>query len=65
MPKTPYINDPGSVFRKVNEVFQRLPLAAVVENQILCINGGLGRRFQYLDQLEELDRPLNYWSENG
>jgi hypothetical protein len=34
------INDPNSVYQKVNKVFDMLPLAALVEEKILCLHAG-------------------------
>ncbi len=41
------INDPNSVFQKINELFEWLPLAAVVHekktgNKMFCVHGGIG-----------------------
>lgn len=39
------INDPNSVFAKINETFEYMPLAAVVnqkERKIFCCHGGIG-----------------------
>jgi diadenosine tetraphosphatase ApaH/serine/threonine PP2A family protein phosphatase len=31
------------VWRRINELFNYLPLAATIENKILCMHGGIGR----------------------
>jgi protein phosphatase len=36
------LNDPNSVFQKINKVFEYLPLAALVDEKILCLHGGIG-----------------------
>lgn len=36
------IQNPNSVFNKINEVFDYLPLAAVLNNEILCVHSGIG-----------------------
>jgi protein phosphatase len=36
------INEPNSVFMKINKVFEYMPLCAVVEDKILCVHGGIG-----------------------
>ena len=51
-------NDPMSVFNKVNDVFDWLPLAATIEERIVCLHGGIGSTLQRLEQIEELKRPL-------
>ena len=37
------INDPNSIFQKINKVFSCLPLAAVIEDRIICFHGGVGK----------------------
>lgn len=34
--------DPDSVFNKINQLFEWLPLAAVIEDNFLCVHGGIG-----------------------
>ena len=35
----------GSLFNKVNDVFDWMPLAAVIEDKIICLHGGIGVMF--------------------
>ena len=35
-------SDENSVFSKINEVFDYMPLAAIVEDKIICLHGGIG-----------------------
>jgi protein phosphatase len=35
-------NDEESVFMRINRLFDWLPLAALIEDKILCIHGGIG-----------------------
>jgi len=51
-------NDPGSVFNKVNELFDWLPLAAIIEDKIICLHGGIGSTLERISQIELLKRPL-------
>ncbi len=50
--------DPLSVFNKVNEMFDWLPLAAVIEDKLICLHGGIGSTLKRVEQIEELKRPL-------
>ncbi|RLO01743.1 hypothetical protein DYB28_015224, partial [Aphanomyces astaci] len=45
-----------NVWRQFTEVFDYLPLTAVVENQIFCLHGGLSPSIDTLDHIRALDR---------
>ena len=49
----------AAVWRRLNEVFDYLPLAALVGGRILCVHGGIGRHLQTIEQIDALARPLN------
>jgi protein phosphatase len=51
-------SEPDSVFNKVNELFDWLPLAAVIEDKIICLHGGIGSTLLSVDQIEAIQRPL-------
>jgi diadenosine tetraphosphatase ApaH/serine/threonine PP2A family protein phosphatase len=40
----------------LNEVFDRLPVAAVVADRIICVHGGLSPTITYIDQLLTINR---------
>lgn len=46
------INDPNSVFINLNKVFNVLPLAAVVDEKIFCVHGGIGTNLKTTDQID-------------
>ena len=48
-----------AVWRRFNELFEWLPLAAVIEDRICCMHGGIGRSLTHISQINELKRPLN------
>lgn len=50
--------DPDSVFNKINDLFDYLPLAAVIDDKIVCIHGGIGSTLLNLDQVDQIERPL-------
>jgi protein phosphatase len=50
------ITDPNSVYNNLNRVFDLLPLAAVVEDKILCVHSGVGA-MKSLAELEAIERP--------
>lgn len=39
---------PFSVFSKINDVFDWLPLVAVIDEKIICVHGGIGSTFMSL-----------------
>lgn len=49
---------PTSIFNKINEFFDYLPLAAIIEEKIICIHGGIGSTLETIAQIETLQRPL-------
>ncbi len=46
------------VWQRVNQLFNWLPLGAVVERKISCMHGGIGRSINYVQQIEDLKRPI-------
>lgn len=50
--------EPDSVFNKINDLFDWLPLAAVIEDRIVCLHGGIGSTLVSLEQIEMIQRPL-------
>lgn len=52
-------SDEYSVFNRMNRLFEYLPLAAIIDNSILCLHGGIGATLKKIDQIEKLTRPLD------
>lgn len=46
----------ASIWARFTEVFDHLPLAAVIDNQIFCPHGGLSPSVETLDHILEVDR---------
>jgi serine/threonine-protein phosphatase 2A catalytic subunit len=46
----------ANVWKFLTDLFDYLPLTAVVENQIFCLHGGLSPSLDTLDQIRNLDR---------
>lgn len=53
------INDQQSIFQKINKVFEYLPLAALVDEKIICVNSGLGDKVYKVADIEQIQRPIN------
>jgi serine/threonine-protein phosphatase 6 catalytic subunit len=43
-------------WRYFNDVFDYLPLAAIIEGKIFCVHGGLSPKISYIDQIRLLNR---------
>ena len=46
----------GSVWGLLTDVFDYLPLVAVIDNDIVCMHGGLSPSFSHLDGISTIDR---------
>jgi len=47
-----------TVFHCVNEFFEYLPLAALIDNQVICLHGGIGGSLTSVEEIRALKRPL-------
>lgn len=45
-----------NIWRAFNEVFDFLTLAAIVDDKIFCVHGGLSPKIKELDDLYKLER---------
>jgi diadenosine tetraphosphatase ApaH/serine/threonine PP2A family protein phosphatase len=52
--------EPDSVFNKINELCDWLPLAALIEEKIVCLHGGIGSTLVSIEQIEMIQRPLEF-----
>ncbi|CDJ58913.1 Serine/threonine-protein phosphatase, related [Eimeria maxima] len=50
--------DPNSCWSSFNNAFEFLPVAAIIEDCVLCIHGGIGGSIHSIEQLQALQRPL-------
>lgn len=49
---------PESVFNRINNFFEYLPLAGIIDDTILCIHGGIGSSLKSVEQIRQITRPL-------
>lgn len=49
---------PGSVYNKLNDVFEYLSYAAVIANKIFCVHSGIGTNLRRLEQIERIKKPF-------
>ncbi len=52
------VNTANNIFNKINEVFDFLPFAVLVDNSILCVHGGIGSTINLLEDIENIQRPI-------
>eukprot|EP00884_Botryococcus_braunii_P021758 jgi/Botrbrau1/8266/Bobra.0001s0017.1 len=54
------LGEAGGVYAwtRFNNLFNWLPLAALIEGRILCMHGGIGRSITRVEQISDLQRPL-------
>ena len=46
----------ANVWRYFTDLFDYMPLSALIENSMFCLHGGLSPSLDNLDQIRELDR---------
>ncbi len=46
------------VYNHFNDLFDRMPLAAVVNDTVLCLHGGIGSSISSISDIEKIKRPL-------
>jgi hypothetical protein len=51
--------DGAHVWTAINQVFEMMPVAALIDDVVLAVHGGIGESLQSLDQLRELPRPVS------
>lgn len=51
-------NDGIWAWTRFNQLFNTLPLAALIEKKIICMHGGIGRSIHSVEQIEKLERPI-------
>lgn len=56
------INNINSVYQRVNRVFDCLPLAALIEEKIFVVHGGIGPNVTHVNDILDLKRPISPFS---
>ncbi|KAI5680367.1 hypothetical protein M9H77_01594 [Catharanthus roseus] len=51
-------NDGIWAWTRFNQLFNYLPLAALIEKKIICMHGGIGRSIHAVEQIEKIERPI-------
>jgi len=47
-----------AVWRRINTLFEWMPMGATINGCILCVHGGIGGSLRTLDEIAEMRRPL-------
>lgn len=55
-------NNKDHVFKKLNNAFDYLSIAAIVNNSLFCVHGGISPYLNDLNTLSELKKPISYES---
>jgi len=53
-----FAHEGEDVWERVNDVFEFLPIAALVDGTILCIHGGIGDTIASIDDLRGIPKPI-------
>lgn len=49
----------SKVWKLFIDVFNTLPIAAVIQDKIFCVHGGISPHLKYLDQIDKIARPTD------
>ncbi|KAK8899897.1 hypothetical protein M9Y10_002220 [Tritrichomonas musculus] len=52
----------GNIYDEFNEVFNYMPLAAIINQSVFCVHGGLSPQLLSMDQINELTRPIKTYN---
>lgn len=53
------INDPNSIFQRINDMFEFMPLAAIINdkgsnNKVFCVHAGIGSTLQKVEDIDKI-----------
>lgn len=58
-----YQND--SLWKKINNVFDYLPIAALIQKKVFCIHGGISSYLNSIDDIENIELPMSSYYLSG
>ena len=47
------------IWQRMNALFNWMPLAATIENKIVCMHGGIGKSISTISDIESIERPVS------
>lgn len=50
--------DGNQVWKRINEMFNWMPLGAIIDRKVLCMHGGIGPNMTTLGQIDQIQRPI-------
>ena len=56
--------DKNSIFKKICELFEYLPLAAIINNQIICVHSGIGEHVKSINDINNIKKPISVKDNN-
>ena len=48
----------NEIWDQINKCFERLPLAAIIDNQVFCCHGGVPKSITTVDEMQRIQKPL-------
>ena len=56
--------DDAELYRVVSQAFDQIPLAALIDNSMLCVHGGIGPMLTHLNHIRALRRPIDNYGDD-
>lgn len=59
------VDDPSSIFRRFCDLFDYFPLAATINDKILCVHSGIGENTKTIEDILAIKKPYNVYDTPG
>ena len=50
--------DDTSIYDKFNDIFNYLPLASIIDDQVFCVHGGISPKLTSFDEIKKIEKPV-------